>query len=178
MNERGMDNPAIANRDRMIRVDQAGEYGAERIYAGQLAVLGHSRAAPAIRRMADAERKHLDDFNRLMLARRVRPTALQPIWHVAGFALGAATALMGEKTAMACTEAVEDVIVDHYARQERALGEDDPELKSAIARARGEESAHHDEAVLAGSRAAPCYRPLTAAIRTGTRFAIWLSERV
>jgi len=162
----------------MIRVDQAGEYGAERIYAGQLAVLGDSAAAPAIRRMAETERRHLDDFNRLLVERRVRPTALQPIWHVAGFALGAATALMGPRAAMACTEAVEDVIVEHYAEQEAALADSDPELSQVIATARDDETAHRDEALAAGARDATCHEPMTAMIRAGTRLAIWLSQRV
>lgn len=163
---------------RMIRVDQAGEYGAARIYAGQLAVLRPGTATDTIRRMAEREREHLADFDRVMLARRVRPTALQPLWHVAGFALGAATALLGPKAAMACTEAVEDVIVEHYARQETALGEDDPELTRLIADARADEAEHAAEAVAAGSREAPGHKPLTAAIRAGTKLAIWLSERV
>jgi ubiquinone biosynthesis monooxygenase Coq7 len=168
-------SPRVA---RMIRVDQAGEYGAARIYAGQLAVLGRSADAETIRRMAEKEREHLADFDRVMTERRVRPTALAPVWHVAGFALGAATALMGPKAAMACTEAVEDVIVEHYARQEAELGGDEPELKSLIANARQDEAHHAEEAVNAGSREAPCHGPLTSAIRAGTRLAIWLSERV
>jgi ubiquinone biosynthesis monooxygenase Coq7 len=168
-------SPRIA---RMIRVDQAGEYGAARIYAGQLAVLGRNADAEAIRRMAEKERDHLADFDRMMIARRVRPTALAPVWHVAGFALGAATALMGPKAAMACTEAVEDVIVEHYARQEAELGADEPELKSLIANAREDEAHHAEEAIASGSREAPCHGPLTSAIRAGTRLAIWLSERV
>ncbi len=165
-------------RARMIRVDQAGEYGAERIYAGQLAVLGDSAAAPAIRHMAETEQRHLEDFNRLLVERKVRPTVLQPVWHVAGFALGAATALMGPRAAMACTEAVEDVIVEHYAEQEAALADSDPELAGVIATARNDETAHRDEALAAGAREAPGHAPMTAMIRAGTRLAIWLSQRV
>lgn len=174
----GPTGPADARTARMIRVDQAGEYGAARIYAGQMAVLGRGAGAATIRRMAEKEREHLDDFDRLMVARRVRPTALAPVWHVAGFALGAATALMGAKAAMACTEAVEGVIVEHYARQESELGDDEPELKALIAYARADEAHHAEEAIAAGSRDAPCHGPLTSAIRAGTRLAIWLSERV
>ncbi len=173
-------SPTDARTARMIRVDQAGEYGAARIYAGQLAVLGKSPAAPILRHMAEKESEHLDDFNRVLLARRIRPTALQPIWHVAGYALGAATALMGAKAAMACTEAVEDVIVDHYKRQEAALGEggNDPELAALISKARADETGHRETALQEGARAAPAHGPLTATIRAGTRLAIWLSERV
>src|ERR1700751_2777361 len=102
--------------DRIIRVDQAGEYGARRIYQGQLAVLGHRADAAAIRDMAAQEQRHLDAFDALIPPRRVRPTLLSPLWHVAGYALGAATALLGRDAAMACTAAVETVIVEHYAR--------------------------------------------------------------
>ena len=112
---------------RMIRVDQAGEYGAVRIYEGQLSVLGKSASAPALEHMAEQERRHLDAFNKLIPERRVRPTALLPLWHVAGFALGAGTALLGEKAAHACTVAVEEVIDEHYAGQIArldALGKD------------------------------------------------------
>jgi ubiquinone biosynthesis monooxygenase Coq7 len=163
---------------RMIRVDQAGEYGAARIYAGQLAVLGKGSESETIRHMAEKEREHLRDFDRVLVARRVRPTALSPVWHVAGFALGAATALMGPKAAMACTEAVEEVIVEHYARQETALGDGDPELRGLIAQARADETRHAATAIESGAREAPCHGPLTDAIRAGTRLAIWLSERV
>ena len=175
-------HPADGGRDtrvaRMIRVDQAGEYGAARIYAGQLAVLGARAGTAPIRHMAEQEKRHLDDFDRLMVARRVRPTALAPVWHVAGFALGAATALMGHRAAMACTEAVEEVIIDHYARQEAALGEDDAALRSLIATAREDEQAHRDTALSEGAAGAPCHEPLTTAIKAGTRLAIWLSERI
>jgi ubiquinone biosynthesis monooxygenase Coq7 len=177
-------SPINAGIARMIRVDQAGEYGAARIYAGQLAVLGKSPAAPVLRHMAEKESEHLDDFNRVLVERQVRPTALQPIWHVAGYALGAATALMGTKVAMACTEAVEDVIVDHYKRQEAslneqaALGHNDPELAALISKARADESGHRETALQEGALKAPAHGPLTATIRAGTRLAIWLSERV
>src|SRR5262249_34459649 len=123
----------------IIRVDHAGEYGATRIYAGQLAVLGRSTAAPALREMASQEKKHLAAFEKLVVERRVRPTALAPLWHVAGFALGAATALLGERAAMACTEAVEEVIDEHYARQAETLGDDEAELRDAILRYREDE---------------------------------------
>jgi len=167
-----------ARAARMIRVDQAGEYGAARIYAGQMAVLGGTPAGAAIAEMAETERRHLADFDRVMVARRVRPTALSPVWHVAGYALGAATALMGPRAAMACTEAVEDVIIEHYARQEAAIGEDDRELRGLIAEARADEAAHRDRALAEGAAEAPCHGPMTSAIRAGTRLAIWLSERV
>ena len=164
--------------ERMIRVDQAGEYGAVRIYEGQLAVLGRSAVGDRIRHMAEQERRHLDRFDALMIERRARPTLLTPIWHVAGFALGAATALMGERAAMACTVAVEEVIDEHYARQGRLLGDGDPELAGTIEAFRREEVEHKETALAAGAEAAPAYPVLRAAIQTGSRLAIWLSERI
>lgn len=164
---------------RMIRVDQAGEYGAKRIYDGQLAVLGRGgHTGELIGQMADQERKHLETFDRLMAARRVRPTLLSPFWHAAGFALGAATALLGPKAAMACTEAVEEVIDEHYARQSAMLGDREPELKSAIDEFRRDEIEHRDIARSEGAADAPAYPVLTAAVKAGSRLAIWLSERV
>ncbi len=162
---------------RMIRVDQAGEHGAVRIYAGQLAVLGTRPSAGLIRDMAAQEKEHLATFDALMTRRRVRPTVLSPLWSVAGFALGVGTALLGEKAAMACTAAVEETIDEHYAGQAAALGEDEGELAAAIARARSDERAHHDTAIAQGARDAPGYPVLSGLIKTGTRLAIWLSER-
>lgn len=161
---------------RMIRVDQAGEYGAKRIYAGQLAVLGRSRAATEIRRMAEQEERHLAVFDELVRERRVRPTALSPLWHVAGFALGAATALLGERAAMACTVAVEEVIDAHYQRQIEALGDAEPELKAALEEFRAHEIEHRDTARAHGGDAGPA--PLSAAIKAGSKLAIWLSTRI
>ena len=163
---------------RMIRVDQAGEYGAKRIYEGQLAVLGRRPEGPVIRRMAAQEQRHLDTFDRLLPARRVRPTALQPFWHVAGYALGAATALLGKEAAMACTVAVEEVIDDHYARQAAALGEDEAPLRALIEEFRGDENEHRAIGEAEGAANAPAYGALTGAIKAGARLAIWLSERI
>ena len=164
--------------ERMIRVDHAGEFGAVRIYEGQLAVLGHSEAGQVIREMAEQERRHLERFERLVRERRVRPTALSPLWHVAGYALGAATALLGRDAAMACTAAVETVIVEHYARQAATLGPDEPALKALIEEAKADENHHRAIAEAEGAAQAPAYPVLTAAIKAGSRLAIWLSERV
>jgi ubiquinone biosynthesis monooxygenase Coq7 len=163
----------------MLRVNQAGEYGAARIYAGQLAVLGRgSPAAHQISRMAAQEQRHLDRFNALLAERGVRPTALQPLWNIAGFALGAATALMSEKAAMACTDAIETEIDRHYGAQLDRLGENDPELGETIREFRAEEVEHRDAALAAGAEQAPAYPLLSAAIRLGCRVAIGLSERI
>ncbi|MEO8546783.1 MAG: demethoxyubiquinone hydroxylase family protein [Sphingomicrobium sp.] len=163
----------------MLRVDQAGEYGATRIYAGQLAVLRrNSAASKLIARMDGQEQRHLARFNALMATRRVRPTALQPVWNVAGFALGAATALMSEQAAMACTDAVETEIDRHYSRQLDELGDDDPEFAADIKEFRAEELEHRDTARQAGAAQAIGYPLLTAAIRAGCRVAIGLSKRI
>jgi ubiquinone biosynthesis monooxygenase Coq7 len=168
-----------ADTESMLRVDQAGEYGATRIYAGQLAVLRRNAPeAKLIARMAAQEQRHLDRFDRLMAERRVRPTALQPLWNVAGFALGAVTALMSEKAALACTDAVETEIDNHYGEQLAELGDDDPELASDIAEFRAEELEHRDTARAAGATRAVGYPLLTAAIRAGCRVAIELSKRI
>lgn len=172
------DRPAFESKARMIRVDQAGEYGATRIYQGQLAVIRRGRAAGAIREMAEQEQRHLAQFNRLTVERRVRPTALSPLWHAAGYVLGAATALMGERAAMACTVAVEEVIDGHYARQEDALAASDPELAGTIREARADELAHRDTALAHEANDAFGYELISAAIKTGARIAIWLSERI
>ncbi len=167
------------DRAAMLRVNQAGEYGATRIYAGQLAVLrGNSAASKLIARMAGQEQRHLERFNQLMTERRVRPTALQLVWNVAGFALGAATALMSEEAAMACTDAVETEIDRHYGRQLDELGDDDPELAADITAFRAEEVEHRDTAREAGADQAFGYPVLTAAVRAGCRLAIGLSKRI
>lgn len=163
---------------RMIRVDHAGEYGAKRIYEGQLAVLGRGPKGPVIEHMAEQEREHLDTFDRLVAERGVRPTLLHPLWHVGAFAMGAATALLGDRAAMACTVAVEEVIDDHYARQAEALGEDEPELKAVIERFRAEELEHREIGLQHEAEQAPGYRLLSGAVKAATRTAIWLSERV
>ena len=164
--------------ERMIRVDQAGEYGARRIYEGQLAVLPQGPGRAAVEHMAEQERRHLAAFDRMVGDRHVRPTVLQPLWHAAGFALGAATALLGSRAAMACTVAVEEVIDAHYARQAAALPESEGALKTTIEKFRDEELEHRDLALAHGAGEAPAYELLTSAIKAGSRLAIWLAERI
>ena len=163
----------------MIRVDQAGEYGAKRIYAGQLAILGDRHpAARAIGHMAHQEERHLAFFDRLIAERGVRPTLLQPIWNVAGFALGAATAALGPAAAMACTAAVETEIDKHYQHQLDQLGDSDPELSDAIRDFQAEELEHKEHALAAGAESAIGYPVLSAFIRLGCKVAIAAAQRI
>jgi ubiquinone biosynthesis monooxygenase Coq7 len=171
-------NASAGDIEAMIRVDHAGEYGAVRIYEGQLAVLKGCASADTIRHMAEQEQQHLKAFDRLVNERRVRPTALEPVWRLAGFALGAATALMGEKAAFACTAAVEEAIDEHYAAQIEALGERDPALKRTVEDFRADEAVHRQTALDHGAEQAPGYRLLNQAIKAGCRVAIKLSEKI
>lgn len=163
----------------MLRVDQAGEYGATRIYAGQAAVLGTGHpTARLVAHMAAQEERHLATFDRMMAERGVRPTVMQPFWHVAGHALGAATALIGPKAAMACTAAIEDEIEEHYGAQRVALGREDPELSDRIAEFQAEEVEHRDLALAHGAEEAVAHPLLYSAVRAGCRAAIALSKRI
>lgn len=166
----------------MVRVDHAGEYGAVQIYRGQQAIFGRSQskahAARLISEMEAGEQEHLRTFDRLIAERGVRPTLMAPVWRVAGFGLGAVTALMGEKAAHACTEAVENVIEEHYARQSAALEGVDAELKGVVDQFREEELAHRDTAIEQGAREAPGYSVLSAVIKFGCRAAIRISEKI
>lgn len=166
---------------RMLRVNQAGEYGARRIYAGQIAVLKRRGADAATlsrwEHMKEQEEAHLAAFNDMVAALQVRPTALQPLWHAAGFGLGAVTALLGEKAAHACTVAVEEVIDEHYAAQAEKLAAY-PQLRNVIDAFRADENEHRQTALEAGAESAPLYPLLRRAIRAGSKAAIWLSERV
>ncbi|MBP2226767.1 ubiquinone biosynthesis monooxygenase Coq7 [Azospirillum agricola] len=163
---------------RIVRVDHAGEYGAKRIYEGQIAVMGKGRHGKTLRHMAEQELEHLRYFETQLNRRQVRPTLLQPLWHVTGFLLGAGTALIGERAAMACTVAVEEVIEGHYEEQLKHLGPDEGELKDSILRFQAEEVAHRDIGLANEAEQAPAYPVLSAAIKAGTRAVIWVAERV
>lgn len=168
--------------DQMLRVDHAGEYGANRIYAGQMAVLGRSSIGPLIQEMWDQEKKHLAKFNEILAENRVRPTALLPIWNIAGFVLGASSALLGKEGAMACTVAVEESISEHYNSQIRALMEKDPEryteLLQVIKEFRDDEMEHHDAGLENDAESVPGYWLLKNAIQLGCKAAISISQRV
>ena len=168
--------PDIAS---MIRVDQAGEYGATRIYCGQLAVLGGRHpTARVIARMQGQEERHLRHFDEMIVERGVRPTLLQPLWDVAGHALGSVTALLGPSAAMACTAAVETEIDKHYEDQVGSLGGDDPDLADTIREFQAEELEHRDTAIAAGAEDTFGYPILSGLIRAGCRAAISLSKRI
>jgi ubiquinone biosynthesis monooxygenase Coq7 len=173
----GTSKPDIAS---MIRVNQAGEYGAARIYAGQLAVMGDNAPdSSLIKHMAEQEAEHLSAFDKMIAQRGVRPTALQPLWQVAGYALGAGTALLGPRAAMACTAAVETEIDRHYREQLNELeGGDEPELRDMIAKFRADELEHKDTAIASGAEQTPGYPLLSGVIRLGCRIAIGLSKRI
>ena len=165
--------------DEIIRVDHAGEYGATRIYDGQIAVFGKdSKIGKTIQHMADQEQEHIEKFNELLIEKRVRPTALLPIWNIAGFALGAGTALMGEKAAMACTVAVEKVIGEHYREQQNLLEDDEKELKKTIAKFEKDELEHHDIGLEHDAENAPGYKVMTKVIEIGCKAAIAISKKI
>ncbi|XP_056266158.1 5-demethoxyubiquinone hydroxylase, mitochondrial isoform X2 [Pseudoliparis swirei] len=168
--------------DRMLRVDHAGEFGANRIYAGQMAVLGRSSIGPLIQEMWDQEKKHLAKFDEILAENRVRPTALLPIWNIAGFLLGASSALLGKEGAMACTVAVEESIAEHYNSQIRALMAKDPDrytqLLQVIKEFRDEEMEHHDTGLAHDAESVPGYWLLKNAIQLGCKAAICISQRV
>ena len=165
--------------DEIIRVDHAGEYGATRIYDGQIAVFGkNSKIGKTIQHMADQEQEHIEKFNELLIEKRVRPTALLPVWNIAGFALGAGTALMGEKAAMACTVAVEKVIGEHYREQQDLLEDDEKELKKTIAKFEKDELEHHDIGLEHDAENAPGYKVMTKVIEIGCKAAIAISKKI
>ena len=172
----------ITNREtleQIIRVDHAGEYGATRIYDGQIAVFGKdSKIGKTIQHMADQEKEHIDKFNELILEHRIRPTALLPVWNIAGFALGASTALLGEKAAMACTVAVEKVIGEHYQEQLDLLEDDQKDLKKTISKFRDDELEHHDIGIEHDAESAPGYRIMSKVIELGCKTAIAISKKV
>lgn len=162
----------------ILRVNLAGEYGAKRIYEGQLRILSNTPCEGLLEHMKEQELEHLKAFESQVVKHHVRPTLLHPLWHVAGYALGVSTALLGEKAAMACTAAVEEVIEDHYENQLSLLGEENSELKDLIYKCQQEEIDHRTLALDHGAEEAPAYRVLTKAIKSASRLAIWLSERV
>jgi len=176
---------AAANKaaiDRIIRVDHAGELGADRIYAGQHAVLGKTSVGPVIQHMWDQEKEHKAKFEQLIPQYRVRPTVFVPLWNIAGYVLGAGTAMIGKEAAMACTVAVETVITDHYNSQLRELismgEEENKELIEVVKKFRDEEMEHHDTGLAHDAELAPAYQAMSQVIMVGCKAAVWISEKV
>jgi 3-demethoxyubiquinol 3-hydroxylase len=162
----------------MIRVNHAGEFGAIRIYQGQLAIMRSSPEKNLVKEMLKGEQVHFDEFNTMIKSRKIRPTALMPIWNIAGFALGAATALMGKKAAFACTIAVESVIEKHYAEQKDRLSLDEKELAQTISKFRDEELEHHDTSIKNGGKETIAFPYIDKLVQKGSKLAIWLSNRL
>jgi ubiquinone biosynthesis monooxygenase Coq7 len=165
--------------EEIIRVDHAGEYGATKIYDGQIAIFGKdTKIGKTIQHMADQEKEHIEKFDELILSERIRPTALLPIWNIAGYALGAGTALMGEKAAMACTVAVEKVIGEHYQDQIELLEDDQKKLKLTIKKFAADELEHHDIGIAHDAERTPGYKILTKVIEIGCKTAIAISKKI
>jgi 3-demethoxyubiquinol 3-hydroxylase len=165
---------------RMLRVNQAGEHGAVRIYQGQLAALADSAAAETIAHMREQEQTHYAYFNQAIAKYRTRPSLLSPIWHGLGYALGAGCGTLGVKAAMACTIAVEEVIAEHYQAQIDQLANmpEHAELRATITQFRAEELEHHDIGIEHDATELEVYPVLTAMVKAGSKFAIWLASRV
>jgi len=163
-----------------LRVNHAGERAAQTIYKGQLAVLGNHPDAAEIQHMMEQEQEHLDAFDHLLNEYQVRPSLLDPVWGAAGFILGAATAAMGPKAAMACTIAVEEVIGTHYDNQVKDLSakQEEPELVEVLEKFRDEELEHRDIAVAHDGREAPAYSLMQKVISTGCKTAIKIAEKI
>ena len=174
-----MNNKSKKNHiDSILRVDHAGETAAAKIYDGQLAVLKNTPVGPTIQHMKDQEQEHLDTFNKLLYENDTRPTALLPLWNVMGFGLGVASAVMGEKAAMACTIAVEEVIGEHYAKQAETLNDDHKELKATLMKFRDDELDHLGTGVEHDGENAPGYEIMKAIVQLGCRTAIKISEKI
>ena len=164
--------------DSILRVDHAGETAAAKIYDGQLAILKNTPVGPTIQHMKDQEEEHLDTFNKLLVENDTRPTALLPLWNVMGYGLGVASALMGEKAAMACTIAVEEVIGEHYAKQAETLDKKDDKLKSTLEKFRDDELDHLETGVQHDGESAPGYEIMKTIVQFGCRTAIKISEKI
>ena len=161
----------------IIRVNQAGEFGAKRIYEGQLAVFPKDKT---IKEMAKQEQEHLQKFNKLMIKNNVRPTALSPIWSIGGFFIGASTALMSRNAAMACTVAVEEVIEEHYSQQEKQLKKigKETELIKIIKKFKNDEIKHKKTALKNKAEETQGYALLTSSIKNITKLAITISKKI
>ncbi len=162
----------------MIRVNHAGEYGAENIYKGQIAVLKNLKVKKILSEMLEEEQKHLNKFNEVIIERRIRPTLLSPLWKIGGYSMGVVTAILGPKSTMACTEAVEEVICEHYAKQAIFLKNNDKELFKVVTEFIKDEEKHKNEAIGRGTGTSLRHKLLKKTIRGITKTAIKISQKI
>ena len=168
--------------EEIIRVDHAGERGAIKIYEGQLLALKTFKQNASLKRkieeMKEHEREHYEYFDKEIKKRNIKPTKLLPLWDLFGVGLGFGTTLLGKKAAMLCTASVEEVIQEHYANQLTQLEEDEINLKKKISKFREEEIMHKDIAYDEGATKQGPYLLLDKIIKTGSRIAIKISEKI
>ena len=168
--------------EEIIRVDHAGERGAIKIYEGQLLALKtikqDNNLKDKIEEMKEQEREHLEYFEKEIQKRKIKPTYLLPLWDLMGVTLGFGTALLGKKAALLCTASVEEVIEDHYQNQLKKLGNDEMELKAKIEKFKDDEVGHKNTAYESGATNKGLYSIMDKVIRTGSRIAITISEKI
>jgi len=168
--------------EEIIRVDHAGERGAIKIYEGQLLALKtikqDERLKDIIEEMKDHEKDHLEYFEKEIQKRNMKPTYLLPLWDLMGISLGFGTVLLGKKAAMLCTASVEEVIENHYENQLSKIGEDEKDLKEKIKKFKGDEVNHKNIAYQSGATKNGLYSIMDKMIRTGSKIAISISEKI
>ena len=168
--------------EEILRVDNAGERGAIKIYEGQLLALKTLKQDESLKekieKMKEGEKEHLEYFEKEIQKRKIKPTYLLPLWDVMGISLGFGTALLGKKAAMLCTASVEEVIEDHYKNQLKSLGNDEIELKNKIEKFKSDEIEHKNTAYDSGATNKGIYSVMDKIIKTGSRIAITISEKI
>jgi len=168
--------------EEIIRVDHAGERGAIKIYEGQLLALNTLKQDETLKKiieeMREHEKQHLKYFETEIQKRNVKPTYFLPLWDLMGVTLGFGTALMGKKAAMMCTASVEEVIENHYENQIKKLGNDEKDLKEKIKKFKGDEIHHKNVAYEAGASNKGIYSLMDKLIKTGSKIAITISEKI
>ena len=168
--------------EEIIRVDHAGERGAIKIYEGQLLALKTIKQDKSLKekieKMKEHEKEHLEYFEKEIQKRKIKPTYLLPLWDIMGVSLGFGSALLGKKAAMLCTASVEEVIEDHYDNQLKNLGNDEMELKAKIEKFKGDEINHKNIAYESGATNEGIYSIMDKVIKTGSRIAITISEKI
>jgi len=168
--------------EEIIRVDHAGERGAIKIYEGQLLALKTIKQdndlKDKIEEMKEQEKEHLEYFEKEIQKRKIKPTYLLPVWDLMGVTLGFGTALLGKKATMLCTASVEEVIEEHYQNQLKKLGNDEIDLKEKIQKFKGDEAEHKNLAYESGATTKGIYSIMDKIIRTGSRIAITISEKI